>query len=50
MMPGLKNSVVIYQWVKMQQSEQPVNEIIKCDGIKMAGCIAHLNKRVGLSD
>ena len=46
-----KNSVVIYNGVKMKQSEHTVNEITKCDGIKI-GCIARLSeqKRLTLPD
>ena len=43
-----KNSVVIYNGVKMQHSEHTVNEITKCDGIKI-GCIARLSEQKGLS-
>jgi len=42
-----KNSVVIYNGVKMKQSEHTVNEITKCDGIKI-GCIARLSEQKGL--
>ena len=45
---GSKNSVVIYNGVKMQQSEHTVNEITKCDGIKI-GCIARLSEQKGLT-
>ena len=43
-----KNSVVIYNGVKMKQSEHTVNDITKCDGIKI-GCIARLSEQKGLS-
>ena len=43
-----KNSVVIYNGVKMQHSEHTVNEITKCDGIKI-GCIARLSEQKGLT-
>ena len=43
-----KNSVMIYNGVKMQHSEHIVNEITKCDGIKI-GCIARLSEQKGLS-
>ncbi len=42
-----KNSVVIYNGVKMKQSEHTVNEITQCDGIKI-GCIARLSEQKGL--
>ena len=42
-----KNSIVIYNGVKMKQSEHTVNEITQCDGIKI-GCIARLSEQKGL--
>lgn len=43
-----KNSVVIYNGVKMQHSDYTVNDITKCDGIKV-GCIARLSEQKGLT-
>lgn len=43
-----KNSVVIYNGVKMQHSDHTVNDITKYDGIKV-GCIARLSEQKGLT-